>query len=84
MKDPEIMDVNGVPESLSIMFHKDNCSVIAIQDATEESVTGAELVEQLNKLRLFSRFELDRETKEYARLVTTDCWGKIHYFRAWK
>ena len=84
MKNPEIMDVNGEAESLSIMFHKDNCSVIAIQDAVEESVTGADLVEKLNKLRLFSRFQLDRETKDYARLITTDSWGKTHYFRAWK
>ena len=84
MKNPEIMDANGNPESLSIMFHKDNCSVIAIQDATEDSVTGADLVANLNRLRLFSRFQLDRETNEYARLITTDCWGKTHYFRAWK
>ncbi|MBR1658180.1 MAG: hypothetical protein IJ697_06915 [Synergistaceae bacterium] len=66
------------------MFHKDNCNVVAIQDATEDSVTGSELVENLNKLRLFSRFRLDRETNEYARLITTDCWGNTHYFKAWK
>ena len=60
MKNPEIMDANGVAESLSIMFHKDNCSVIAIQDATEDSVTGADLVANLNRVRLFSRFQLDR------------------------
>ena len=84
MKNPEIMDANGVAESLSIMLHKDNCSVISIQDAVEESVTGADLVLKLNSLRLFSRFQLDRETPEYARLITTDCWGKTHYFRAWK
>ena len=84
MKKPELINENGEPESLSIMFHKDNCTVIAIQDATEESVTGADLVEKLNKLRLFSRFSLDRETAEYARLVTVDCWGKTHFFKAWK
>ena len=84
MRNPEIMDTNGVAESLSIMFHKDNCSVIAIQDATEDSSSGTELVAKLNNLRLFSRFQLDRETHEYARLVTTDSWGKTHYFRAWK
>ncbi|MBR1437274.1 MAG: hypothetical protein IJ587_01935 [Synergistaceae bacterium] len=84
MKNPELLTANGIPEALSIMFHKDNCSVIAIQDATEESVTGSELVENLNKLRLFSRFRLDRETNEYARLITTDCWGNTHYFKAWK
>jgi len=84
MKNPELMNENGEAENLTILFHKDYCTVIAIQDATEESVTGAELVERLNKLRLFSLFRLDRETSEYARLITTDCWGKIHYFKAWK
>ena len=84
MKNPEIFDLNGMPESLSIMFHKDNCSVIAIQDATEESVTGADLAEKLNKLRLIGRFYLDRETAEYARLIMTDPFGRTHYFRAWK
>ena len=84
MKNPELMNENGVSESLSIMFHKDNCTVIAIQDATEESVTGSDLVEKLNKLRLFSRFSLDRETAEYARLITIDCFGNTHYFKAWK
>ena len=84
MKNPELLTANGTQENLSIMFHKDNCTVIDILDATEDSVTGAELVENLNALRLFSRFRLDRETDEYARLITVDCWGKTHYFRAWK
>ena len=50
MKNPEIIDANGVAESLSIMFHKDNCSVIAIQDTTEESV----MMRNANSLCLFS------------------------------
>ena len=50
MKNPELMNENGMPENLAIMFHKDNCSVITIQDVTEDSITGEELVENLNKL----------------------------------
>ena len=84
MKNPEYMDENGETLSLSTMFNKDNCNVIAIQDATEESVTSAELVANLNKLRLFSKYRLDRETPEYARLITIDCYGNTRYFRAWK
>ena len=84
MKNPELMTENGSPENLSILFTKDNCTVIAIQDATEESITGAELAEKLNKLRLLSKFYLDRETVDYARLVTVDCFGVTHYFKAWK
>lgn len=84
MKNPEVMDEKGDLEHLSGLFYKDNCSVIAIQDATEESVTGADLAEKLNKLRLIGRFYLDRETAEYARLIMTDPFGRTHYFRAWK
>ncbi len=84
MKNPELTTPNGIPESLTNLFYRDYCNVMAIQDATEDSVTGAELVEKLNKLRLFSKFTLDRETQEYARLITVDCWGNTHYFKAWK
>ncbi len=84
MKNPELFSANGVPEPMSIMYHKNNCTVIAIQDATEDSITGEELVANINKLRLFSRFTLDRETVEYARLITVDCFGETHYFKAYK
>ena len=57
---------------------------VNIQDAIEDSTTGAELVKKMNALKLFSKFTLDRETSEYVRLVTIDCFGKKHYFRAEK
>ena len=84
MKKPELMTPNGRPEDFSILFVKDSCTVMAIYDAIEESVTGTDLVEKLNRLRLFSRFSLERETPEYVRLITTDCFGNTHYFKAWK
>ncbi len=84
MKNPELLTENGIPENLATLFTKDNCTVIAIQDAVEESVTGTELANNLNKLQLLSKFYLDRETVEYARLITTDCFGVKHYFKAWK
>ena len=84
MRNPEVMDERGDPEHLSGLFYKDNSTVIAIQDATEESVTGSDLAANLNKLRLIGRFSVNRETAEYARLIMTDPFGRTHYFRAWK
>ena len=84
MKTPELFTTDGTTESLSTMFYKNNCSIVAIQDAIEESLTGADLAERLNKLKLFSKFQVDRETAEYVRLITVDCWGNTHYLKAWK
>lgn len=84
MKKPELITEDGIMENLASLYFKDNCSVIKIQDTVEESKTGEELALSLNKLKLFSKFTLDRETSEYARLVTTDCFGNRHYFKAWK
>lgn len=84
MKNPVLITEHGVSENLSSLYYKDNCTVIKILDTAEESTTGAELADGLNKLRLFSRFSVDRETPKYARLVTTDCFGDKHYLMAEK
>ena len=73
MKNPELITVHGVKESLSVLYNNDNCNVIKINDTIEESKTKEELVASLNK------FNFDRETQEYVRLVTTDYLGNMHY-----
>ena len=72
MKNPELITVHGVKESLSVLYNNDNCNVIKIYDTIEESKTKEELVASLNKLKLLNKFNIDRETQEYVRLVTTD------------
>ncbi len=84
MRNPELITEDGVQESLSSLYQRDTCSVIRIKDTVEESATGSELAAKLNRLKLFSKFTLDRETPEYARLVTTDCFGNRHYLLAEK
>lgn len=84
MRNPELFTTDGEAESLTNLYLGDNCSVMAIYDAAEDSSTGAELVRKMNTLKLFSKFTLDRETDEYVRLVTTDCFGKRHYLKARK
>ncbi len=82
MKNPELILGDGKPESLADLYHGDNCNIFAIMDAVEDSTTGAELVKNLNALKLFSKFTLERETDEYVRLVTVDCFAKKHYLKA--
>ncbi len=84
MKNPELITMHGVKENLSVLYNDDNCNVIKIYDAIEESKTGEELVTNLNKLKLLNRFSLDRDKPEYVRLVTTDYLGKQHYLIAEK
>ena len=79
MKNPELITVHGVKESLSVLYNNDNCNVIKIYDTIEESKTKEELVASLNKLKLLNKFNIDRETQEYVRLVTTDYLGNRHY-----
>ena len=84
MREPELLNENGSREDLTILFLRYNCSVMEIQDVIEDSTTGAELVSKLNKLKLFSIFKLDRETSEYVRLKTTDCFENTYYLKAYK
>ena len=79
MKNPELITVHGVKESLSVLYNNDNCNVIKIYDTIEEIKTKEELVASLNKLKLLNKFNFDRETQEYVRLVTTDYLGNRHY-----
>lgn len=84
MKNPELILGDGKPENFTDLYHGDNCNVFKIMDAVEDSSTGTELVKRLNALTLFSKFTLERETEDYVRLVTIDCFGKKHYFKAEK
>lgn len=84
MRNPKFFTAGGITESLADLYYRNECSVIRIQDTVESCKTGAELVRKINALKLFEKFRLDRETPEYARLITTDCFGNTHYFQAYK
>ena len=84
MKNPELFSENGSKEDLTMLFLRYNCSVMEIQDVIEDSESGAELTAKMNKLKLFSKFTLDRETPEYVRLKTTDCFDNTYYLKAYK
>ena len=84
MKNPELFSENGSKEDLTMLFLRYNCSVMEIQDVIEDSESGAELTAKMNKLKLFSKFTLDRETPEHVRLKTTDCFDNTYYLKAYK
>ncbi|MBQ7577545.1 MAG: hypothetical protein IJT21_04655 [Synergistaceae bacterium] len=84
MRNPELLTADGANENIASLYYKDNCSVIKIVNAVEESSTGEELSANLNKLKLFSKFYPDRETADYARVVMTDPFGNKHYLKAEK
>ena len=84
MKNPELFTETGSLEDMTILFLRYNCSVMEIRDVIEDSSTGSELVAGINRLKLFSKFTLDRETPEYVRLKTTDCFDRTYYLKAYK
>lgn len=82
MKNPRLLTSNNIPCALSNLYYGNNCSVMAICDVVEDSKTAEDLMNGLNKLKLFQKFSIDRVTKSYVRLKSIDCWGNIHYFKA--
>ena len=59
-------------------------NVMDMYDAIEDATNASELVNGVNKVNRFLTFSIDRETKEYVRLIAKDCFGNIRYIKAWK
>lgn len=59
-------------------------NVIDMYDVIEDATNASELVNGVNKVNRFLTFSIDRETKEYVRLIAEDCFGNIRYIKAWK
>lgn len=74
----------GIPMSLSNLYYRNESSVIEIQDAIEDASTAEEVRDNLNKLNLFEKFEIDRKTDRYIRLKSKDCFGNTHYLKVIK
>jgi IS30 family transposase len=84
MKNAVLKTSNGIRESLSNLWFRDECSIAQIEDVVEDSRTGAELSSRLNNLKLFRKFTLDRETDTKVRLKSVDSFGNVSYFEAEK
>lgn len=84
MKNAVLKTSTGIRESFSNLWYQNDCSIAQIEDAVEDSTTGAGLVRNLNCLNLFRKFTLDRETDTRVRLKSVDSLGNISYFEATK
>ena len=84
MKNARLVYGNRVPESLSNLYWRGDCTDFDILDVVEDATTADELIDGLNGLKLFYKFKLDRETDSYVRLVSEDDLGNRHYLKAWK
>lgn len=83
MKNPKFMTKDCVLLSLTNLFFRNDCSVVDIMDAVEDATTAKELMNNLNSLNLFEKFQIDRVTDSYVRLVSHDGFGNKHYFKAY-
>ena len=82
MKNPVLKTSMGFHEALCNLCYRG--SVAHIEDAIEDSKTGAELVRKLNNLNLLRQFVLDRETDTKVRLKSVDRLGNVSYLEATK
>lgn len=80
MKDAKFFNASNIPLAWSNIC--DN--VMDMYDAIEDATNASELVNGVNKANNFLTFSIDRETKEYVRLIAKDYCGKIRYIKAWK
>ena len=80
----KLYTANRMLESLTNLTYSGRFTVTDMIDATEDSATGAQLVNRLRGLGLTDRMEVARETDTYTRIRITDCWGNIHYLEARK
>lgn len=75
----KLMTRNGIPEALSNLWWRDNCDIATFTDAIEDSKDGAEMARNINRLPLFRKFTLSRETETSIRLKGTDNMGNTSY-----
>ena len=83
MKNVRYFTANGIPLSLKNLFYRNECSVVMITDVVEDATTPEELKNGLNRLDLFEKFDIDRITNTYVRLKSKDCFGNIHFLKAY-
>ena len=82
MKNPIMKTSRGVRLALSNICN--TCSITDVEDAIADSRSGAELVSKLNRLGIFDKFTLDRETDSMVRLKCVDYCGNVEYLEATK
>lgn len=75
----KLYKANGIPESLSNLWYRNNSSVVEIEDAVEDASDSNDLLNRIKKLNLLRKFTLDRENDKRIRFKSIDCWGNVSY-----
>lgn len=76
----KLYKANGIPESLSNLWYRDDSSVVEIMDAIENASDSKDLLNRIQRMNLLRKFTLDRENDKRIRFKCTDCWGNVSYF----
>lgn len=75
---------NGIPESLSNLWFRNECDISQIEDAIYDSTDAKELVDKINCLKLLRKFTFDREIETKIRLKSIDAHGNISFLEVYK
>ena len=76
---PSLTSARGYNEALSNLCFSRGTTVDDLYDAIEDSHSVKSLVENINKIKMVKKFNLDRETSSYVRLKNVDMLGNISY-----
>ena len=79
MKNARFFNKRNIP----LAWSNDFDNVEHLHDAIEDSTSARELVKNVNSVSRFLTFSIDRETKEYVRLISHDWLGNVRYIKAW-
>lgn len=81
MNKVKCLDKSEIRLSLNWAFPKDIAD-IDIRDAVEDATSAEEMVYNLNKLKPYNKFTIDRVTHDYVRVVSVDKLGNKTYIKA--
>ena len=83
MKDLKLYTATGIPEALSNILGT-TATIADLRDAADESSTGKELLDRIDKLDLIGTYALGRETPDFVRIKVGDRFGNVSYLEARK
>ena len=70
---------SGIPEAISNLWFRTDCSAVEIQDAVEDAKDSKDLLRRIQRMKLLRKFTLDRENEQKVRFKGTDCCDNISY-----
>lgn len=75
----KLYTADGIPEAISNLWFRADCSLVEIQDAVEDAKDSKDFLRRVQRMKLLRKFTLDRENDQRIRFKGTDCWNNISY-----